>query len=63
MFMLKTAGESKRRRLIDENEIARRVVARFSRGNIRLQRGQYLTREDIDRRLERILERARYYGD
>jgi hypothetical protein len=34
--------------------VARRVVRRFSTGNIRLQRGEYLTREDVDKQLEKI---------
>ncbi len=42
---------------------ARKVVARFSRGNIRLQQGRYITREQIDAGLQRCLENARKYGD
>ena len=43
--------------------IERKIVARFSRGNIRLQQGRYLTQEDIDARLRRALENAEKYGD
>ena len=32
---------------------ARRIVRRLARGNVRLQRGQYLTREDLDERRKR----------
>lgn len=35
-------------------EAERRVVSRFATGNIRLQRGEYSTREDIDRVYEKI---------
>ena len=37
------------RRLAD-----RRVVSRLSRGNIRLQRGEYVTREEIEEQYERV---------
>ena len=43
--------------------IERKVVARFSRGNIRLQQGRYLTREQIDQRLQRCIQNAQKYGD
>ena len=45
------------------DDAARKVVARFSRGNIRLQQGKYLTQEDIDARLQRALDNAKKYGD
>ena len=35
-----------------KKDIARGVVRRVAPGNVRLQRGQYLTREDMDQRLE-----------
>lgn len=37
------------RRLAD-----RRIVMRLSRGNIRLQRGEYVTKEDLDKQYERV---------
>ena len=37
------------RRLAD-----RRVVRRLSRGDIRLQRGEYITREEIEEQYERV---------
>lgn len=37
------------RRLAD-----RRIVRRLSRGDIRLQRGEYVTREDIEEQYERV---------
>ena len=37
------------RRLAD-----RRVVRRLSRGDIRLQRGEYVTREEIEEQYERV---------
>ena len=37
------------RRLAD-----RRIVRRLSRGNIRLQRGEYVTREEIEEQYERV---------
>ncbi len=37
-----------------EREIDRRIVIRFSTGNIRLQRGEYVTEEDIEKEYERI---------
>ena len=37
------------RRLAD-----RRVVSRLSRGDIRLQRGEYVTREEIEEQYERV---------
>ncbi len=37
------------RRLAD-----RRIVSRLSSGNIRLQRGEYVTREDIEEQYERV---------
>ena len=43
--------------------IEREVVARFSRGNIRLQEGLYLTREQIDEELEWCIKHAQKYGD
>ena len=41
----------------------RGIVARFSRGNARLQQGQFITREEIDEQLEQGLEDARKYND
>ena len=35
-------------------EIARNVVKRTSTGNYRIHRGQYVTRRDLDRELERV---------
>ena len=37
-----------------EREIDRNVVIRFSTGNIRLQRGEYSTEEDVDREYEQV---------
>lgn len=37
-----------------ERAIARRVVRTTSTGNVRLQRGQYVMREDVDREYERV---------
>ena len=37
------------RRLAD-----RRIVSRLSHGNIRLQRGEYVTREEIEEQYERV---------
>ena len=37
-------------------EIARNVVRSTSTGNYRLHRGQYVTRRDLDRELERVKE-------
>lgn len=37
-----------------EKETARRVVARFSEGNIRLQMGRYLTAEDMEEERARL---------
>ena len=45
-----------------EKEIARKTVARFSRGNARLQQGKYLTQEDIDARFVRIRESLERHG-
>ena len=47
----------------DEKELERKVIARFARGNIRLQQGKYLTQEDVDEGLRRCEEYARKYGD
>ena len=38
----------------DKREAVRRIVMRRSRGNIRLQRGRYATRKDLDERYERV---------
>lgn len=35
-------------------DMERDTVARFSRGNVRLQLGEYLTREDLDSELEQV---------
>ena len=35
-------------------EVARGVVRRIARGSVPLQRGQYVTREDIDRKWEQV---------
>lgn len=32
---------------------ARRIVSRLARGNVRLQRGQYVTREELDEQRKR----------
>ena len=45
------SDESKRR------ETDRRIVSNLSSGNVRLQQGQFTTREDIDRERERVLAR------
>lgn len=37
-----------------EKSIIKKVVRHFSHGNVRLQRGEYSTREDIDQEYERI---------
>ena len=44
--------EEKARRKSD-----RRIVSRLSSGNIRLQQGQFSTREDIDEQYERVKSR------
>ena len=38
----------------DKREAVRCIVMRRSRGNIRLQRGKYATRKDLDERYERV---------
>ena len=35
--------------------IARHVVRRVSTGNVRLQRGEFTTKEDLDRQYERVV--------
>lgn len=35
-------------------ESDRRIVARLSNGNIRLQRGEYVTRTDLEEQYERV---------
>ena len=47
----------------DKKAIERKIVARFSRGNVRLQQGRYITREEIDAGLRRCREYAEKYGD
>lgn len=42
-----TPNEARRR-------ISRRLVKRMTAGNIRIQRGEYVTREDLDRQYERV---------
>lgn len=37
-----------------EEKVARSVVKRTATGNIRLQRGQYVTRKEVDRNWERV---------
>lgn len=37
-----------------EQESDRRIVKQLSRGNIRLQRGEYVTRADLDREVEKV---------
>ena len=37
-----------------EREIDRKIVMRFSTGDARLQRGEYVTQDDVDREYERI---------
>lgn len=34
--------------------ISHRLVKRMTAGNIRIQRGEYMTREDLDRQYERV---------
>jgi len=41
----------------EKKAVEKKVVARFSRGNTRLQQGEYLTQDDIDARFKRIRER------
>ena len=36
-------------------QIAKRVVRRVSTGNVRLQRGEFATKEDLDRQYERVV--------
>ena len=35
-------------------EMEQETVSRFSRGNVRLQLGEYLTREDLDNEMEQV---------
>lgn len=44
-----TTRTEKDKRLAD-----RRIVSRLSSGNIRLQRGEYVTHEDIEEQYERV---------
>ena len=37
-----------------KRQVARRTVARVATGNVRLQNGQYATKDDIDRKYERV---------
>ena len=37
-----------------ENEVARRTVRRIATGNVRLQRGEYVTREDINQQWDQV---------
>ena len=37
-----------------KRESVRRIVSRLTRGNARLRRGQYLTREDLDERRKKV---------
>ena len=37
-------------------EVARGIVGRSATGSVRLQRGQYVTREGMDQELERVKE-------
>ena len=39
---------------VNRKNSERRTVSRVASGNIRLQRGEYLTREDIDRKYENV---------
>ena len=39
---------------LGKKEIARRTVARFARGNVALQYGDYVTRAELDARLEQM---------
>ena len=41
----------------ERRETDRRIVSSLSSGNVRLQQGQFTTREDIDRERERVLAR------
>ena len=38
----------------DEARISKQIVQRLSHGNIRLQRGEYITKKDIDKEYERV---------
>ena len=44
-----TSDESRRR------EVDRRIVSNLSSGNVRLQQGQFSTREDIEHEREQVL--------
>lgn len=44
------ASDESRRREVD-----RRIVSNLSSGNVRLQQGQFSTREDIEREREQVL--------
>lgn len=37
-----------------KRQVARRTVTRVATGNVRLQNGQYATKDDIDRKYERV---------
>lgn len=38
----------------ERRERTRRLVMRTASGNVRIQRGQYATREDLDKQFERV---------
>jgi len=39
-----------------DSAIRRKVVSTLSRGNVSLQRGQYLTKKEIDKRFQRVAQ-------
>lgn len=41
-----------------ENEVARKTIRRIATGNVRLQRGQYSTKEDTNKRWERVKDHS-----
>ncbi len=51
--MFRTNNQTEKKNQSDR-ELERKIVARFSRGNIRLQQGKYITQEDIDEGFEYI---------
>ena len=48
--MSKKAREAAFAPLLRDEEVALRVIRRFSRGNVRMQSGAFLTREQLDAR-------------
>ena len=54
-FRVRTQPTPRARDDAQRRETERRIVSNLSSGNIRLQQGQFSTREDIDRDRERVL--------